>query len=370
MKKSLIAIAVLAAFSSAAMAQSSVTVYGTIDSAVRFTTNQDAAGDHQLSMGNGVFENSRLGFKGSEDLGNGNAAVFDLEAGFGINNGQLGNQGQLFGNQSWVGLKNATLGEVDAGRQYGLAYQTLGSYAALGRGVYTEQGNAPELSWATKLYGISFDNSLEYTGNFGPVQVQGQYSVGGVAGATSVGSTDAIALKYGQGPFSVGGVYQQSKDAASKDLKVFGLGGSYAVGPANLFLSYTDAKRDAGFNATSTLTNGVLANTSLMANTNSVLERSDHVWSTGVNFQATPAWNFTVGYMHDGVTHVSDLGNSGKVSTVYGVADYSFSKRTDVYFEVDTSNLKGGEIASADVLSIPGGNSSRTGMAAGLRVRF
>jgi predicted porin len=370
MKKSLIAIAVLGAFSSAAMAQSSVTVYGDIDSAVRFTTNANAAGGHQLSMGNGIFENSRLGFKGSEDLGNGTSAVFDLEAGFNIGNGQSAGQGQLFGNQSWVGLKNNTLGEVDAGRQYGLAYQTLGSYSALGRGVATEQGNAPELAWATKLYGVSFDNTVEYTGNFGPVQAQAQYSFGGVAGQTSAGSTDAVALKYAQGPFSIGGVYQQSKDGAAKDLKVFGLGGSYVAGPATLFLSYTDAKRDAGFAASNVLNGGPLANTSLLANTNSVLQRTDNVWSTGVNFQATPAWNFTVGYMHDGVTHVSDLGNNGKVSTIYGVADYAFSKRTDVYFEVDNSNLKGGEVASADVLSIGGGNSQRTGIATGLRVRF
>jgi len=370
MKKSLVAIAVLGAFSSAAMAQSSVTIYGVIDSAVRYTTNADAAGDHQLSLGNGVFENSRIGFKGAEDLGGGTAAVFDLEAGFGINNGQLANQGQMFGNQAWVGLKNTTLGEIDAGRQYGLAYQTLGGYAPLGRGVATEQGNSPELAWETALYGVNFDNSLEYTNNFGPIKAQAQYSVGGVAGATSVGATDALALTYAQGPISVGGVYEQSKDANSNNLKVLGLGGSYATGPATLFLSYFDAKRDPGFGASANLSGGPLANTSLLSNTNSALQRKDDVWTTGIGFQATPAWNFTLGYMHDSVTNVSDLGDSGKVSTLYALADYSLSKRTDVYVEIDNSKLSGGEIASADVLSIPGGNSDRTGLAAGLRVRF
>ena len=370
MKKSLLAIAVLGAFSSAAMAQSSVTVYGVLDTAVRFTTNADAAGDHQLSMGNGVFEGSRLGFKGTEDLGGGTAAVFDMEAGFNTGNGQLGNQGQLFGNQAWVGLKNSTLGEIDAGRQYGLAYQTLGSYAPLGRGVATEQGNTPELAWETALYGVSFDNSLEYTNNFGPIKAQVQYSTGGVAGATSVGATDAVALTYAQGPISIGGVYEQSKDANSNDLKVWGLGGSFVTGPATLFLSYFDAKRDPGFGASANLSGGPLANTSLLANTNSVLQRTDEVWTTGVGFQATPAWNFTVGYMHDAVTNDSDFGNNGDVSTLYAVADYALSKRTDVYFEVDNSRLKGGEVASADVLSIDGGNNQRTGLATGLRVRF
>jgi predicted porin len=370
MKKSLLASAILVAFSSAAMAQSNVTVYGVLDTSARFTTNENAAGGHQLSMGNGIFEGSRLGFKGMEDLGGGTAAVFDLEAGFSGANGTLSNQGQLFGSQAWVGLRSNELGEIDAGRQYGLSYQTLGSFAPLGRGVATEQGNTPELAWQTALYGVSFDNSLEYTKDIGAFKVQGQYSFGGVAGATSVGSTSAASLKYGEGPFSVGGVLQQSKDANSNNLKVMGLGGSFVTGPATLFLSYLNAKRDPGFGASANLTGGPLANTSLLANTNTRLQRTDNVWTTGVGFQATPAWNFTLGYMHDAVKNDSDLGNSGGVSTVYAVADYSLSKRTDVYFEADGSRLKGGEIASADVLSIPGGNSERNGVSAGLRVRF
>jgi len=369
MKKSLLAIAVFGAFSSAAMAQSSVTVYGVLDASTSFTTNENTAGGHQLSMGNGIFEGSRIGFKGLEDLGGGTSAVFDLEAGFSGANGTLSNQGQLFGSQAWVGLKNSDLGEIDAGRQYGLSYQTLGSYAPLGRGVATEQGNTPQLAWQTALYGVSFDNSLEYTKDIGSFKVQGQYSFGGVAGATSVGSTAAASLKYGEGPFSIGGVVQQSKDANANDLKVLGLGGSFVTGPATLFLSYSDAKRDPGFGASPNLSGGPLANTSLLANTNTKLQRSDDVWTTGVGFQATPAWNFTLGYMHDAVKNDSDSGNSGGVSTAYAVADYSLSKRTDVYVEADSSRLKGGEVASADVLSIPGA-SERNSVAAGLRVKF
>jgi predicted porin len=370
MKKSLLAIAVFGAFSSVAMAQSSVTIYGVLDASTSFTTNENATGGHQLSMGNGIFEGSRLGFKGIEDLGGGTSALFDLEAGFSGANGTLSNQGQLFGSQAWVGLKNSDLGEIDAGRQYGLAYQTLGSYAPLGRGVATEQGNTPQLAWQTALYGVSFDNSLEYTKDIGAFKVQGQYSFGGVAGATSVGSTTAASLKYSDGPFSIGGVLQQSKDANSNNLKVAGLGGSFITGPATLFLSYSNAKRDPGFGVASNLSGGPLANTSLLANTNTVLQRTDNVWTTGVGFQALPALNFTVGYMHDSVKNDTDAGNSGGVSTAYAVADYNLSKRTDVYLEADSSRLKGGEIASADVLSIPGGNSERNSIAAGLRVKF
>jgi predicted porin len=369
MKKSLLALAVLGAFSSAALAQTNVTMYGDIDTAIRSTTNADAAGGRQIGLGSGIFEGSRLGFKGTEDLGGGSAAVFDLEAGFGTTTGTLDQQGQLFGSQAWVGLKNNSLGEIDAGRQYGLAYQTLGSYSPLGRGVATAQGNVAETAWQVGLFGARFDNSLEYTNNFGPIKTQLQYSTGGVAGATSVGATSALAVVYATGPLSVGGVVQQSKDANSKNVTVWGLGGSYVAGPATLFLSYFDAKRDAGFGTAANLSGGPLANTNLMANTNTLLQRDDDVWTTGAVFQATPALAYTVGYMHDSVKNDSDLGNSGKVSTLYAVADYNLSKRTDVYVELDHTTLGGGEITSNDVLSIPGG-SGRTGLATGLRIKF
>ncbi len=370
MNKSLLALAVLATCSSAAMAQqTNVTLYGDIDAAVRSTTNADITGGRQTTLGNGIFENSFIGFKGFEDLGGGTSALFDLEAGFEPGNGQSSNQGQLFGNQAWVGLRNNAAGELDLGRQYGLAYQVLGTYAPLGRGNYVEQGAAPELDWQTGLYGARFDNTIEYSNNFGPVKGQLQYSTGGVAGATSIGSTTAAALTYAQGPLSIGGVVQQSKDANANLLKVWGAGGSYAIGPVTGFVSYFDAKRDPGFEAAANLSGGPLANTTLIANTNSVLQRSDEVWTTGAVWQATPAMSYTLGLMHDSVKNDDNFGDGGRLNTVYAVADYSLSKRTDLYAEIDHTKLGGAEVASDDVLSIPGAD-QRTGIAAGMRIKF
>jgi len=370
MNKSLLALAVLATCSSAAMAQqTNVTLYGDIDAAVRSTTNADATGGRQTSFGNGIFENSFVGFKGFEDLGGGNAALFDLEAGFGPGNGQSTNQGQLFGNQAWVGVRNNAAGELDFGRQYGLAYQVLGTYAPLGRGNYVEQGAAPEVGWQSGLYGARFDNTIEYSNNFGPVKGQLQYSTGGVAGATSIGATSAAALTYADGPFSVGGVVQQSKDATSNLLKVWGVGGSYAAGPVTGFLSYFDAKRDPGFAAAGNLSGGPLANTMLIPNANAVLQRDDQVWTAGAVWQATPSSAYTLGFMHDGIKNDNDFGDKGRVNTVYAVADYSLSKRTDLYAEIDHTKLGGAEVASEDVLPIAGAN-QRTGIGAGLRIKF
>ncbi|HEX7643931.1 MAG TPA: porin, partial [Burkholderiaceae bacterium] len=90
MKKSLVALAVMGAFSSAAYAQTNVTVYGVLDISMNYTTHQNAAGDHVFSLGDsnaptgaydggqGALSGSRWGLKGEEDLGGGNKAIFKL----------------------------------------------------------------------------------------------------------------------------------------------------------------------------------------------------------------------------------------------------------------------------------------------------
>jgi predicted porin len=109
--KKIIATAAIAACSSfalsgAAQAQSSVAVYGLLDAAVDYNTNVDSAGHSRVwmpSLGGGMFP-SRLGFKGSEDLGHGLKAIFTLEAGIYVDSGTSGQGNRLFGRQAWVGL--------------------------------------------------------------------------------------------------------------------------------------------------------------------------------------------------------------------------------------------------------------------------
>ena len=364
MKHKILVGLVAALASTGALAQSSVTIYGVLDTAVRYTTNANAAGDNKTVLGEGIFQGPRLGFKGNEDLGGGNAAVFDLEAGIVINNGQSDQQGQLFGRQAFVGLKNSSLGEIDFGRQYGLAFQTLGNYDPLG------QGNALENEWELFIEGIRFDNTVEYTGNWGPVKAQVQYSFGGVAGATNEGSTTGFDLSYTQGPLSIGGVYQQSVDINSNDATLWGLGGSYVAGPATLTLSYFDSKRDAGFAKSAALSGLPLANTSLSSNAGNTQQRKDDVWTAGVLWQVAPSLALTVGYMYDSVKNVTSTGNSGSIGTVYGVLDYNLSKRTDVYVELDNTKLGDGEINGNSPVGNFGGNTTRTGLAFGLRTKF
>src|SRR4051794_24600318 len=121
MKKSLLALAVLGSFAGVAFAQTNVTVYGLVDVAVtRFDSGRPNGDAWSLDGGNFTRNGSRLGFKGSEDLGGGLSAIFTLENGFEADTGTLSQSGNtltttaaskpLFGRQAWVGLSSKSIG--------------------------------------------------------------------------------------------------------------------------------------------------------------------------------------------------------------------------------------------------------------------
>ena len=99
-----------------AAAQSSVTLYGVVDTFVQYLDN---GGAHSFSERSGGNTGSMFGLKGAEDLGNGTKAIFDLESGFNANNGAFFvDSSKLFVRQSWVGFSNGRYGQLTFGRQY------------------------------------------------------------------------------------------------------------------------------------------------------------------------------------------------------------------------------------------------------------
>src|SRR5215469_4246595 len=102
MKKSLLAGVIVSAIAVPAAAQSSVTLYGVLDEGLDFTNN--AGGSKAYSMQSGYVQGSRWGLKGAEDLGAGLKAVFQLENGYNLSNGALGQGGLMFGRQAYVGV--------------------------------------------------------------------------------------------------------------------------------------------------------------------------------------------------------------------------------------------------------------------------
>ena len=131
MKKTLLAAAILTTFAGVAQAETSVTLYGVIDTGIGYNkvsgdfpfrdattgkfTMKDVSGS-RIGMINGVQAGSRWGLRGSEDLGDGLRAMFTVESGFDSGDGQS-QQNRLFNRQATIGLANDSWGSVEFGRQ-------------------------------------------------------------------------------------------------------------------------------------------------------------------------------------------------------------------------------------------------------------
>ena len=85
MQKKIIALAIAGLASSAAFAQTNVQIYGIVDAAMAYVNNSQ--GRDGFAVQSGVLAGNRIGFKGTEDLGNGLKANFVLEQGFNLNDG-------------------------------------------------------------------------------------------------------------------------------------------------------------------------------------------------------------------------------------------------------------------------------------------
>jgi len=204
MKKTLIACAALATLATAAQAQN-VTIYGRLDVGVRYVDKTNPDGDSLTDVANGGILPSIWGFRGSEDLGGGLKAVFNLEGDFDGSTGgsrDLGSISNLFGRQANVGV-SAGWGTVLLGRQYSPALLAdLGteprgykeSYSSLLTFAATQ---APEGNEAGKNgIGIFTSDMISYSNAFGPVNVGLGYGFGEVAGESSQGSTISVGLTY------------------------------------------------------------------------------------------------------------------------------------------------------------------------------
>jgi general bacterial porin, GBP family len=127
MKKTLISVAVLGAMSSAAFAQSNVTIYGIVDAGI--VSERGGKAGNVTKVSSGTANASRIGFRGTEDLGGGLSAIFTLETGYKVDDGQLDATNTLFNRQAFVGLRSATAGTITIGRQYTPWYNALAQVA-------------------------------------------------------------------------------------------------------------------------------------------------------------------------------------------------------------------------------------------------
>jgi predicted porin len=248
MKKSLLALAALTAFAGAVSAQSNVTVYGRVDLAVG-----KAVGTNQKAMGNG--SGSRLGLRGSEDLGGGMAAIFNIETRFDADTGSAqninigtGTQNRFWGARSLVGLKGG-FGQLTLGREYTTAF--LGSQLV----------NDP-WGWDTVVSGTPGKGLNQALTGGGIAKVRNDsaatynISMSGFSfGAQVAEATDTInnfnkkpynfSLGYAGGPFAVNLGYEKTGDVSAAAAYWATLGGTYNLGIVKLGASFGSGKTSA-----------------------------------------------------------------------------------------------------------------------------
>lgn len=196
MKKTMLAL-LLGATAGTAAAQSNVTVYGIFDMAFVRESGGIATTNKLTS---GVESGSRLGFKGSEDLGGGTSAIFLLENGFQGDTGTTGQGGLLFGRQAYVGLQS-NRGTLLLGRQYTPQYLAVAAIDPFGSGT---AGDTKNLMATTGNSASRMDNTVKYispvvNGFSGEVV----YGAGEVAGNNSAGRQLGGMLTYVTGDLTV-----------------------------------------------------------------------------------------------------------------------------------------------------------------------
>jgi len=222
MKKSLIALAVLAA-SGAAMAQSSVTLYGVADVVIHKDKGVST------TMTSGGVSTSRIGFKGTEDLGGGLKANFKFEQGLDLTNGGL--KGNGFDREAWLGLSGA-FGEV----QMGNTYSALDNVAAISDPAFDSNVIDPTNILASRAYIFSPTSNILYVSpSFGGFQGFVSYSLPSDTKVMSLGAT------YANGPVAVAFGYQDDSDRPLGD-KYTTINGSYDFGMAKLLAGWGKTK--------------------------------------------------------------------------------------------------------------------------------
>lgn len=358
MNKQLLAAAMAAAACASASAQTNVQVYGLMDLGLEHISNASASGGGVTRVSTGGSNNSRFGFRGTEDLGNGLKAVFNLEGGILADTGA--SDGALFRRQANVGLEGS-FGRVILGRSYTTVYDFINPFDPM--------GYAPHYSWGptgngtlSNKYGMTtgFDNIVKYSGQFSGLKIGASFGAGEVPGNAADGRKLAAAVGYDAGPlrFAVTGerVNGTSNAAGARSVtKVYHAAAAYKlVKDVDLKLAYRNYQQTTA------------AGIQLRADT----------WWTGANYQLTPAVALIGALYYENVkAGATPVDTKSDPMMLVLSARYSLSKRTFVYATAAQARAKNGGLAGLTRdSSDDGGNSGfsdhQTGLMLGIQHRF
>lgn len=314
--KSCLALAALGLACAGAAAQSSVTIYGNVDLGLMTGNN-----DTKNQVYDGGISPSIWGLRGTEDLGGGLKASFNLESHFEADEGkQVGGQ---FRRQSNIALSSASLGTLTLGNMYSPAVLAFAATDPRGlrenfSGLYPWAYNSGVLSGGSTNtdVGVFVKNAIAYSNTLGPVGVSASYSVAenSATGPTG-GAVTALGLTY-SGPVSLSAAYQAADYAntSNEASKMYSVGVGYTMGAITAKANY--------LNAVSKSSTGV--------ETNDV-----GIFGLGLDWKTSSA-NTVIAAFYRGK---DDKVSNSTTSTFILADEYALSKRTTLYGQLAFANL-------------------------------
>jgi predicted porin len=345
---------------SAANAQSSVTLYGIAGTAVQYISN---VGGHALYQEENTHAPDIFGLKGVEDLGGGLHTIFDLQNEYSLNNGRELVPGTLFNRKAYVGLQSDTYGTLTLGHQPSFMYDVLSNYQTpllLGNILSLHEGNLDEVANF-----FQFNNAVKYVSpTLGGFSSGAEFAFGNVAGNFSESRDYSFFLQYKGGPLSLAATYAnennrflelssfiglpslfgtslpQAEGVVANKLVNWGLGASYQLKDVLLHATFTQSRI--------TLATG-------QGNANTV--------DAGMNWTIKPDDVLAIGGW------VENL-DGGNWKTIFISNAYLFSKTTIVYQQVTYQHASGTHsVASLTGAGVASGRSV-TGVSVGIQHLF
>ncbi|MGB3835476.1 porin [Castellaniella sp.] len=345
MKKTLLAAALLAGFATAGVAQAetSVTLYGILDTGYGYQNykyDHDGADQTAKTSGlrSGTVNGNRFGLKGSEDLGNGLRAIFQLEQGFDLGNGgytAADKESRQFHRQAFVGLSSDSWGTFTMGRQYSAGVE-VGNLISNGWNL----GDVDKVFGGVG-YGNRIDNSFKYvTPDFAGFKAIALYGSEGddtitrdegqaTAPANERTSRTSLGLTYANGPISAGASYDRSGQTANDDaITSWNLNAAYDFEVVKLSLAYgQDRHGKLGWGGKA---NGYIDG---LRNATSYKDLKSNNYHVGLSAPLAggklyAGWNYSTSNLDDADKWSSEAGN---ISTYQINYFYPLSKRTGVY---------------------------------------
>jgi predicted porin len=343
--KTLVAVAMAMGTTLTASAQSTVAIYGVADLGYRSAKGLDAgnaaAPANATSLSSGINTTSRMGFRGSEDLGNGLKAEFNLETGWNLDSGAQANATKFFDRASFVGLRG-DWGGITAGRQTTLLADALGTIDPLGNRFAGFNPNIQIAALSAHKLGQEYgaagattgsyrmDNSFKYTGTVAGFTGRLMSALGEQANDNTKLSSQGASLGYKGTDFEAVVAFSEFKSSADLNLKAYLGGVSAKVGAGQLRASM--GRFEAQTSATATTENKTS--------------------SFGGNYPITPSINLVGGYykVDRKRTGSADDGFTRKIA----FAEYILSKRSLAYVGLDSTAWKNGYQGSANKATASG----------------